>query len=58
MTKLSLTVELNDLHDFIDDKLYQCDTLKPMSHGKSLHEINGYEEALKDLQEFLNDKIK
>lgn len=58
MDKLSLVIDLNDIQDFIDAKLYECDTIKPVAHGKLLHEIKGYEEALKDLQEFLKDKIK
>lgn len=58
MDNLSLVIDLNDIQDFIDAKLCECDTIKPMAHGKLLHETNGYEEALKDLQEFLKDKIK
>lgn len=55
---LKLKIELNDILDFIDERLYQCNTLRPLLHAKALHENNGYEEALKDLHEFLKDKFK
>jgi hypothetical protein len=58
MTKLELNIELNQLFDYIDGKLYECDSIKGIASGKSLHQTQGYEEALKDLAEFLKQNFK